>query len=162
MTSLKWGYCNEVPTEPIQNLVKNPCAMTSSDRCHCTLTDEERGYAMCLHLFDGREYDPGWARNKVCLRQTQRVPPQRALHQSEWRGRKIKFVAMMVPQHDSEKERKPRIWRLTSCSPSSPSSPLFPFFAPPLPPHSFPLPFSSSPHVFPTFPLSLKTITSLN
>ena len=80
MTTLEWRFCEEEPTEPIKDMVTTNCMMPSCDRWHCTLTEEERTHGTGLRIYAGRPYKPVWASNKACLRQTEDMPPQKALN----------------------------------------------------------------------------------
>ena len=52
-------------------------------------------------------------------RGTQDMPPQKSFSQGDWMGSKIKSLATMTPQRDSDQIRKPREWNLTSLGRSS-------------------------------------------
>ena len=59
-------------------------------------TTQEKETSAEMHLFDGPSDLPIWRDEKVSLRQSESVPPDKALAQAEWMGSKIMQLHNML------------------------------------------------------------------
>ena len=107
----------EEPEDTIADLVTGSCVMPSSERWHCVMTTKEKEVSQGLHLYDWEAYQKSWGDEYVSTRQSDTVPPEKALVQAEWVGTKIKQIATLPTQHPSDKKsdeaQRPRIWKFS-------------------------------------------------